>query len=484
MLQCRYIVFKDSLSALTLPRLSLLLVSWLLTACISEVSEPSTDVNQQSASPGTVLRSGEFSSSANCPQGGVSIEIGLDSNQNGELDDNEVQHEYEVCNGVDGSDGSDGENGTDGLNGLNSLIETSEELPGANCSYGGIRIDVGLDNDGSGILDSGEVDQTRYVCDGDDVQDSLVSVESVPPGLDCAAGGVAVSYGTDDSPQNGILESGEIEATEYVCNGESKSLVITQTEPAGANCPDGGVKIQSGLDTNGNDTLQPGEVNDTSYVCNSADTVGLSSLVELSAELPGGNCTYGGTRVDSGIDQNDNGSLDLTEVATTQYICEYQACQWIDNGDGTTTVNCPDGNTQVVLNPEALEFTEQISCVVSIRKPGTNEQFIPMLYTIDKINTQQKFISLTILDGQRQSTNSRLLTATQPAFQNSQIGLYFDNLDDANGGFYQARIREADNLVDFSYNDPDLDSNGYAASFIAFDAGPDDGICSQVFPVP
>ena len=52
-------------------------------------------------------------------------------------------------------------------------------------------------------------------------------------------------------------------------NGKN-TIVKTTTEPAGSNCPGGGVKLEYGLDTNSNGTLEADEVNAslTKYVCN------------------------------------------------------------------------------------------------------------------------------------------------------------------------------------------------------------------------
>lgn len=46
------------------------------------------------------------------------------------------------------------------------------------------------------------------------------------------------------------------------------SLVKTTTEAAGVNCAAGGTKIESGVDNNGNNTLDAAEVTNISYVCN------------------------------------------------------------------------------------------------------------------------------------------------------------------------------------------------------------------------
>jgi len=78
--------------------------------------------------------------------------------------------------GATGATGASGSQGSTGATGFNSLVSVSSENVGANCSGGGKRIAVGLDNgDGGGtandgILQAGEVDQTSYVCRGDDLR--------------------------------------------------------------------------------------------------------------------------------------------------------------------------------------------------------------------------------------------------------------------------------------------------------------------------
>ncbi|WP_294318028.1 hypothetical protein [uncultured Chryseobacterium sp.] len=52
-------------------------------------------------------------------------------------------------------------------------------------------------------------------------------------------------------------------------NGKN-ALVKTTPEAAGANCSTGGIKIESGLDNNNNGTLEVSEITDTKYICNGA----------------------------------------------------------------------------------------------------------------------------------------------------------------------------------------------------------------------
>jgi hypothetical protein len=77
-------------------------------------------------------------------------------------------------NGLDGAVGATGPigltgiQGLDGQNGLNALIKTTSEAAGANCTNGGTKIETGLDANGNGVLDGGEVliSSTTFVCNG------------------------------------------------------------------------------------------------------------------------------------------------------------------------------------------------------------------------------------------------------------------------------------------------------------------------------
>ena len=189
------------------------------------------------------------SASTACPSGGRLVGIGYDEDGDGELSSNEVGVTVDICNGADGADGekgdqgdqgnpgpqgdqgdpgqdgSDGTNGTDGAagadgtdgtdgaagsDGLSALVSTSTESAGANCASGGTKIEVGMDDNGNGVLDAGEVDQTQYVCngadgaDGTDGQDGSASTDtllsriSTPTLQACSSGGRIIEHGLDN----------------------------------------------------------------------------------------------------------------------------------------------------------------------------------------------------------------------------------------------------------------------------------------------
>ena len=119
------------------------------------------------------------------------------------------------------------------------------------------------------------------------------------------------------------------------------AATLTTVEPAGVNCATGGVKLEFGPDINSNGLLDAGEIVPvlTQYVCNGAvgaqgavgpqgipgiaGTNGLNALLKTTVEPAGANCATGGTKIETGLDSNNNGVLDAGEVvaAQTTYVC-------------------------------------------------------------------------------------------------------------------------------------------------------------------
>src|SRR5205807_225669 len=85
------------------------------------------------------------------------------------------------------------------------------------------------------------------------------------------------------------------------------ALTVTTAEPPGPNCPDGGTRIDAGLDANGDGTLDLLEVTATTYACNGAagapgsnggtGPTGLTALLKTGAEPAGADGATGGTRI-------------------------------------------------------------------------------------------------------------------------------------------------------------------------------------------
>lgn len=146
----------------------------------------------------------------NCSSGGFKIISGLDLNNNGSIDENEIQNTEYICNGDDGS------------NGANSILNIIPENVGENCSSGGYKVISGIDLNNSDTLDENEILITEYICNGDNGINglsSLISVHPEPSGEFCDYGGIRIESGLDQN-NSGILDENEINSINYVCNGE------------------------------------------------------------------------------------------------------------------------------------------------------------------------------------------------------------------------------------------------------------------------
>ena len=225
-----------------------------------------------------------------------------------------------ACQGEEGPIGPAGEDGNDGASGLNSLVNVATEPTGSNCENGGIKVDVGIDNNANGSLDTDEILSTSYVCNGADGNTSLTSVTTEPAGSNCESGGIRIDSGLDIN-NDGTLNGTEITATAYICNGVdgNTSLIKTTNEAAGDNCENGGIRINSGIDMDGNGILDDIEVVTTAYVCNGIE--GNNSLTKITNEESGEFCENGGIKIDSGMDVNGDGTLDDEEIDVSRYIC-------------------------------------------------------------------------------------------------------------------------------------------------------------------
>lgn len=113
--------------------------------------------------------------------------------------------------------------GAVGPQGLKSLIKITEEPSGINCAEGGQRIDTGIDSNNDDILQDEEIQSTAFICNGTNGRSDIIAAELEPAGTNCSYGGIKIESGTDLNGNN-ILDSEEIEVTQYVCNGEDVEL--------------------------------------------------------------------------------------------------------------------------------------------------------------------------------------------------------------------------------------------------------------------
>jgi hypothetical protein len=190
-------------------------------------------------------------------------------------------------------------------------------------------------------------------CTGPVGTDSLVKTS--PAGsAECPGGGVEIDSGPDVNHDH-VLEPDEVDAADFVCSPPPapKQLVVVVAEPPGANCTNGGEAIETGADANGNGILDPAEVESSSYVCAGADGIGV--LVRVDIEPVGMNCVAGGSAVHIGHDSNGDGLLEDVEIESTSFVCDGTAGEvvLIRIDTEASGANCADGGSAVNVGLDA-----------------------------------------------------------------------------------------------------------------------------------
>ncbi|MCP3165399.1 DUF7151 family protein [Myxococcus qinghaiensis] len=199
------------------------------------------------------------------------------------------------------------------------ITRTEPEPPGDTCAHGGHAVLVGEDKNDDGQLSEDEVTATEYVC-ATTFPGVLVRTRSVAPGKTCPAGGHVTQAGVDVNG-NGILEEGEItrEATGCLEPAPVLSAVVLLGVREESECGSRAVyAVESGADLNANGALDDDEVRASSRFCESTARI----LMRQVEESPGVNCLSGGTAVISGEDSNQDNVLQEGEVFGTAYVCQ------------------------------------------------------------------------------------------------------------------------------------------------------------------
>ena len=233
----------------------------------------------------------------NCTNGGVKIEVLVD----GSVDDAQTQY---ICNGAQGAQGQGGTN--------TSIQTTAFEGEQGNCTNGGIKIEALID----GVVQD---DQTRYICNGDN--------------------GVDGNDGQDG--QNG------------------HNALVATSDDVGSHCDNGGIRVDTGLDSNNNGTLEANEILSSSYICNGTDGQNgtNASIDSESFEGEQNGCTNGGIK----LTIHNEGQADQV-----QYVCNGLAECVSDNGCRETTY-C-DLTTHICIEKKAFgeSCTQSNHCIDGI----------------------------------------------------------------------------------------------------------------------
>jgi hypothetical protein len=308
----------------------------------------------------TVLIRIDKAPAATCRHGGTAIRRGGDRDGDGRLSDPEVESTDYVCQTAPS---------------LPAVLVRRVPLePGTPCQAGGTRVEAGTDANGDGQLDADEVRSTEYVCQNEPTLSPpvLVTQTPEPPGSHCAAGGLLVRAGVDTN-RDGTLDESEVERSLYGCQSEPPQVVLrTRSEPAGTKCAVGGVAVQAGTDADKDGVLGDGEVETTSYVCDESPE---AVLVATNPLLNGGaTCPDGGLEILAGTDSDRDGVLDFSEVSVRRQVCKVKEPGWTYFGDY---------DIRTAADVVALQGAGRIRGALLVRGSEVEQIDLPSLKSVD-----------------------------------------------------------------------------------------------------
>lgn len=108
--------------------------------------------------------------------------------------------------------------------------------------------------------------------------------------------------------------------------------------------------------------LSNSQILNTGHVKGKSGTNGFNALIKTTSEPKGSNCANGGTKIETGLDVNGNGALDSFEIDTiqTKYLCNSQPATVINGGSafsnfqtfstpGTFSWTVPSGVSKIMV---------------------------------------------------------------------------------------------------------------------------------------
>ena len=176
---------------------------------------------------------------------------------------------YSISN-AEGKQGPSGENGASGMNGSDGssfhLVTSIDTLP---------RCDSSINNQIFFIAS----EASFQVCQGSIWAAIDLTGQSGTDGKDGLNGnnGTDGSNGTDgEDGQNGESGQNGADGSDGSDGNDGlSSLIVTRNEPSGTNCPNGGTLVETGVDDNGDNSLSVSEVDSFVFVCDGVQGLSL-----------------------------------------------------------------------------------------------------------------------------------------------------------------------------------------------------------------
>ena len=290
---------------------------------------------------------------------------------------------FSILSGCGG--GSDGTPGQDGVNGTKALISMMAEPAGSNCSESGTKVMAGQDVNGNDKLDPSEVSQIQYVCSGATGATGATGSAGATgaAGTNGAAGATGAAGSAGATGATGSAGATGATGSAGATGATGSAGATGATGPAGATGATGsagatgatGSAGATGATGSAGATGATGSAGATGATGSAGATgatggAGHSTLLSLTNEPVGTNCAFGGTRIDSGLDNNDDNTLQAGEITSTKYVCNGSATWYSVSSNTQASPN----SSYIASSSSSVQFTlpptPAIGDVISISGAG------------------------------------------------------------------------------------------------------------------
>ncbi len=348
-----------------LTKLSSIALTVILTACggggggdsSGAVDQPSTPL------PSVALARTIINPGNTCPMGGFEVDLGIDSNTNGVLDSDEINSTEVICNGLNGTDGANGSDGQNGSDGLVTLVALSQVSNIEQCLTQGVKIEAGLDTNLNNVLDSAEVTATSYLCDGTTSNTSNQTIElsgkgNIKGNLNLSTNFLPQSLSLNNATGSNVMAR---KVTVRKVTSQTGELWLTPSDIFSAIQADQAATDQAQL-TPASDALLPPIV----------------EAIQVPVE--------------------NDGSFEISVPAGTDYELTYTTP---DGSQGVQVANLavePGTDTPVIIEENSLQATGSVQVALQSLTNGTNLQDVRVVLLNGGIDTQTDVSGVAMLE--------------------------------------------------------------------------------------
>ena len=153
-------------------------------------------------------------------------------------------------------------------------------------------------------------------------------------------------------------------------------------------------------------------------------------------------CTYGGVKIDMGIDDDMNGTLDASEVDKTEYVC---------NGDPGTAGDKGTTGDNGTAGADGIKPSSQIACDAALENTSLYFEYKATVFTDGSVLAHASIYGVAV-----EVTDSTFYDSSQNGASTGYINIRYDVSGTDNGGDWKISVNRSTLVTTVLYEDTDL----------------------------